>query len=179
MPQAGAPRPAAVEPVAAGHDRDLAGRRRRSGDAGRLVLAPDVVLRLFREQRQHAGVIGQIIQAPGRRAAGRFAELDGDVERHLVVVLVTAPAFRLQGVNEAGIDIFLDRFARNLRSRSALHRAFAQLRRQRRARGRPIPRRSESLPGAAAGRSSARLMDIPPFAPDCASATMESRMRAA
>ena len=36
--------------------------------------------------RQDAGVVAQVVEAPGRRAAGGLAELDGDVEGDLVVV---------------------------------------------------------------------------------------------
>ena len=129
--QAGAPRPAAVEPIAAGRERDFAGRRRRGGDAGCLVAAPDVVLRFFGKQRQHAGVIGEIVQAPGRGAAGRFAELDRDIESDFVVVLIAAPAFRLQRVDQSGVDEFLDRLLRDIAVALRLDRALAQLRRQR------------------------------------------------
>ena len=129
-----APGPAAVEPIAAGHDRDGAGRRRRRGDAGGFVLAPDVVLRFFREKRHDAGVVGQIIQAPGRGSAGRFAEFDGDVEGHLVVVLVAAPALGLQRVDQTGVDKFLDRHKWNLAVALGFERPFAQFRCKRRAR---------------------------------------------
>ena len=157
-----APRPAAVEAIAAGRRRDLAGRRRRGGDAGRLVAAPDVVLRLFGEQRQHAGVVGEIIQAPRRRAAGRFAKLDGDVERHFVVVLVAAPALRLQRVNEPGIDEFVDRLLRDVAVALGPHGAFAQLSAPARARARPAPRRSEWRPARRPAADSATLMAFPP-----------------
>ena len=164
--------------VAAGRDRDLAGRRRRGGDAGGLVAAPDVVLRLLREVRQDAGVIAEIVQAPGRRAAGRFAELDGDVEHHLVVVLVAAPALGLQRVDQAGVDVFLDRLARNVAVALGLDRALAQLGRQRAGArdkllgGRNLLRRS-------GGRlASARLMALTPVAKDCATKTEESSIRA-
>ena len=53
-------------------------------------------------------MVGKIVQTPGRRPAGRFAELDRDIERYLVVVLVTAPAFWLQRVNQAGGKVFVD-----------------------------------------------------------------------
>ena len=131
MAQARAPRPAAVETIAAGRRRYLPGRRRRGGDAGGVVAAPHVVLRLFREQRQHAGMVGKIIQAPRRRAAGGFAKLDGDIERHFVVVLVTAPALRLQRMNEPGFDEFVDRFLRDIAVALGAHCTFAQFRRQR------------------------------------------------
>ena len=131
MAQARAPRPAAVETIAAGRRRYFPGRRRRGGDAGGVVAAPDVVLRLFREQRQHAGVVGKIIQAPGRRTAGGFAKLDGDIKRHFVVVLVTAPALRLQRMNEPGVDEFVDRFLRDIAVALGAHCALAQFRRQR------------------------------------------------
>jgi hypothetical protein len=72
------------------------------------------VLRFLREMRENAGMIGQIVQAPGRGAAGRLAELDGDVEGDLMVVLVATPPPRLQRVNETGVDKFLDRFMRNV-----------------------------------------------------------------
>ena len=47
-----------------------------------------------------------------------------------VVVLVAAPALRLQGMDQAGLDIFLDRFPRNIAVALGLERALAQLRRQ-------------------------------------------------
>jgi hypothetical protein len=57
---------------------------------------------------QDAGVIGEVVQDPGRGGAGRLAELDGDIESNLVIVLVAAPALRLQHVDQTRIDIFLD-----------------------------------------------------------------------
>ena len=131
VPQAAAPGPAAVELVAAGGDRDLAGRRGRGGDARRLVAAPDVVLRLFGKMRQDAGVVAEIVQAPGGRATGRLAELDRNVERDLVVVLVAAPALGLQRMDQAGVDVFVDRLLRDVAVALRLHRALAQLRRKR------------------------------------------------
>ena len=71
------------------------------------------MLRFLGEVRQNGGVIGQIVQHPGRRCAGRSAELHRDVESHFVIVLVTAPAFGLQHMNEPGLDIFVDRLLRN------------------------------------------------------------------
>ena len=125
------PRPLAVEPVAAGRDLGLAGGGGRGGDAGVAVLAPHVVLRLVGEMREDAGVVAEIVQAPGRRAAGGAAELDGDIERDLVVVLVAVPALGHDRAHEAGVDIFLDRLARDVAVALGLDRALAQLRRQR------------------------------------------------
>src|ERR1700733_2733648 len=47
-----------------------------------------------------------------------------------MVVLVAAPAFRLQGVDEAGCDEFVDGFLRDVAVALGPHRAFAQLWRQ-------------------------------------------------
>ena len=100
-------------------------------DEGRLVAAPNVVLRLVGEMREYAGVIGEIIEHPRRRGACRFAELDGDIERHLVVMLVTTPPFGLQRVQQTGADIFLDQLARKVAVAFGLDGALAQFRRQR------------------------------------------------
>jgi hypothetical protein len=89
------------------------------------------VLRLVGEMREYAGVIGEIIEHPRRRGACRFAELDGDIERHLVVMLVTTPPFGLQRVQQTGADIFLDRLARKVAVAFGLDGALAQFRRQR------------------------------------------------
>src|SRR5262249_24331371 len=131
MPDAARPRPLAVELVAAGGDLGLAGGRRRSRDAGVAVLVPDVVLRLVGEMRQDAGVIAEIVQAPGRGAAGRAAELEGDVELDLVVVLVAAPALRHDRAQEPGIDVFLHRLEWNIALALGPDRALPELRRQR------------------------------------------------
>ncbi len=125
------PRPLAVEPVAAGRDLGLAGGGGRGGDAGVAVLAPHVVLRLVGEMREDAGVVAEIVQAPGRRAAGGAAELDRDIERDLVIVLVAVPALGHDRAHEPGVDIFLDRLARDVAVALGLDRALAQLRRQR------------------------------------------------
>ena len=93
---------------------------------------PDVVLRLVREMGRNAGVIGGNSSRPRpMEAQVDFAELDGDVERDFVVVLVAAPALGLQGMDQAGLDIFLDEFPRNIAVALGLERALAQLRRQR------------------------------------------------
>src|SRR5437879_2180989 len=97
MADAARPRPFAVEAIATRCDLRLAGGRRRRGNAGIAILVPDVVLRLVREMRENAGMVAEVVQAPGRRAAGRAAELDGDVEGDLVVVLVAAPALGHDG----------------------------------------------------------------------------------
>ena len=136
------PRPLAVEPVAAGRDLGLAGGGGRGGDAGVAVLAPHVVLRLVGEMREDAGVVAEIVQAPGRRAAGGAAELDRDIERDLVIVLVAVPALGHDGAHEPGVDIFLDRLARDVAVALGLDRALAQLRRQRAGAPQPVPRRS-------------------------------------
>ena len=52
-----------------------------------------------------------------------MAELNGDVEGDLVVVLITAPSLGLQGVNETGVDEFLDRLARDVAVESGPYRA--------------------------------------------------------
>src|SRR5262249_53091346 len=67
----------------------------------------------------------------GRRPAGRFAELDRDIERYLVVVLVTAPAFWLERVNQAGGKVFVDRLLWNVAIALGFHGALAQPRRHR------------------------------------------------
>ena len=76
-------------------------------------------------------MVGQIVQHPSRRCAGRPAEFDGNVERNFVVVFVAAPALRLQHVDQAGVEIFLDRLARDLAIALGLDGALAQLRSQR------------------------------------------------
>ena len=76
-------------------------------------------------------MVGKIVQTPGRRPAGRFAELDRDIERYLVVVLVTAPAFWLERVNQAGGKIFVDRLLWNVAIALGFHGALAQPWRQR------------------------------------------------
>src|SRR5262249_37795231 len=104
---------------------------RRGRDASSRVSAPDIVLRLFREMRQDAGMVGRTAQTQGRRPAGRFAELDRDIERYLVVVLVTAPAFWLERVNQAGGKVFVDRLLWNVAIALGFHGALAQPGRQR------------------------------------------------
>ena len=136
------PRPLAVEAIAAGCDLRLAGGRRRRGDAGVAIPVPDVVLRLVREVREDAGMVAQIVQAPGRRAAGRAAELDGDVERDLVVVLIAAPALGHDGADQAGIDVFLDRLPRDVAIALGLDRALLAALAPARGRAAPAPRRS-------------------------------------
>src|SRR5262245_33321894 len=126
MPDAARPRPLSVQPIAARRRLGLAGGRRRGGDAGVAVLVPDVMLRLVGKMREDAGVVAQIVQAPGRGAAGGAAELDRDVEGDLVVVLVAAPTFRRDGADQAGVDIFLDRLVRNVAVTLGLDRALAQ-----------------------------------------------------
>ena len=116
---AAAPRPFAVEAVAAGRDLGLAGRRGRGGDAGVRVAAPHVVLRLLGEMRQDAGVVAEVVEAPGRRAAGRAAELDRDVEGDLVVVLVAAPALGMMVRTRPASMYSSTDFGGMLRSRSA------------------------------------------------------------
>src|SRR5438874_4884976 len=81
--------------------------------------------------RQDTGMVGKIVQTPGRRSAGRFAELDRNIERNLVVVLVTAPAFWLERVNQAGGKVFVDRLLWNVAITLGLYGALAQPRRQR------------------------------------------------
>jgi hypothetical protein len=125
------PRPLAVEAVAAGCGLGLSGGRRRRGDASIAVPAPDVMLSFVGEVREDAGMIAEIVQAPGRGAAGRAAKLNGDIERDLVIVLIAAPALRHDGADQAGIDVFLDRLARDVAIALGAKRALAQLRRQR------------------------------------------------
>ena len=93
--------------------------------------APHVVLRLLGKVREDAGVVAEIVQAPGRGAAGRAPELDGDVEGDLMVVLVAAPALGHDGADEAGIDVLLDRLARDVAVALGLDRALGEPRRQR------------------------------------------------
>src|SRR5262245_62824726 len=125
------PRPLAVEAIAAGDGRDLAGGRGRGGDAGIAVGAPHVVLRLLGEMREDAGVVAEIVEAPGRRAAGRAPEHDRDVERGLVVVLVATPALGHDGADEARLDVLLDRLTRDVAVALGSDRALGELRRQR------------------------------------------------
>src|SRR5262245_64579674 len=125
------PRPLAVQAVAAGDGLDLAGGRGRGGDAGVAVPVPHVVLRLVGKVREDAGMVAEIVQAPGRRAAGRAPELDGDVEGYLMVVLVAAPALGHDGADEARVDVLLDRLARDIAVALGPDRALGELRRQR------------------------------------------------
>ena len=130
MADAARPRPLAIEAIAAGRDFGLAGGRRRGGDAGIGIDAPHVVLRFVGKMRQDAGVVAEIIEAPGRRTAGRSAQLDRDVEGDFVVMLVAAPALRHDGAHQAGVDVLLHRLARNVAVALRLHGALAQFRRQ-------------------------------------------------
>ena len=131
MADAARPGPLAIEAITAGCDVRLAAGRRRGGNAGIGVPAPDVMLRLVGEVGENAGVIAQVIETPRRRAAGRAAELDRDVEGHFVVVLVAAPPLRHDGAQQAGRDVFLHRLERDVALALGTHRALAQLRRQR------------------------------------------------
>ncbi len=125
------PRPLPIEPVTAGRDLGLAGRRRRRGDAGVQARVPDIVLRLVGKMRKDAGVVAEIVEAPGGRAAGRPSELDRYVELDLVVVLVAAPALGHDGPDQPGIDVLFDRLARDVAITFRLERPLLQPGRQR------------------------------------------------
>ena len=64
-------------------------------------------------------------------AATAAAKLDGDIELDLVVVLTAAEALGHDGADQAGIDIFIDRFARDVAIALGPDGALLQSRRQR------------------------------------------------
>ena len=89
----------------------LADRRNRNADALRIVLRPDIVLRLLREGRELQRIVGQHHIGPGLRGAAACQRLD-DRAQHVITKLIAAIGLRLADAQQTEGYIIGDRRVR-------------------------------------------------------------------